>query len=405
MGSEMCIRDSTSDNPAPGSTSVTPAPARSSSTNTATWPSRLRLRVGYVSSDFANHPLSHLMQSVFRFHARTSIEVFCYSLRPSDGSKYRCSIEDAAEHFREVRRKHSSLVLSITASWCHPSEVRLLALTARVGPTLIVRSRGLNHVHSPFALRLFLASQVSHQDSVSIARLIATDQIQVLVNLNGYTKGARNEIFALRPAPIQVLYMGFPGSMGADFIDYVVSDRVTSPAELVHLYHEKLLWMPNSYFVNDHKQAFNGPHCGIIPPEAISPFWADPNFAIDASAKAADATLLVRGNAAGLAEDLAMLGLDSSDGPEPCSNQSSPHLRLSSLEYFQSVGLSHTLALREKLRHKYGLPPFAMIYCCFNQLYKLDPRTFLAWCTILSRVFSPSPFPSPACACSFRTCN
>ena len=100
---------------------------------------------------------------------------------------------------------------------------------------------------------------------------IAADGIHVLVNLNGYTKGARNDIFAMRPAPIQLLYMGFPGSMGADFIDYIVSDAWASPTRLAHIYHEKLLLMPHSYFCNDHRQSFNGPHCGIVPPEAISP--------------------------------------------------------------------------------------------------------------------------------------
>ena len=75
----------------------------------------------------------------------------------------------------------------------------------------------------------------------------------------------------MRPAPIQLLYMGFPGSMGADFIDYIVSDAWASPTRLAHIYHEKLLLMPHSYFCNDHRQSFNGPHCGIVPPEAISP--------------------------------------------------------------------------------------------------------------------------------------
>ena len=115
--------------------------------------------------------------------------------------------------------------------------------------------------------------EVSHLDFVTIASRIASDGIHVLVNLNGYTKGARNEIFALRPCAIQMLYMGFPGTMGADFLDYLVTDAVVSPPELEWAYHEKLLRMPHSYFVNDHRQSFNGPHCGIVPPEAVSHFW------------------------------------------------------------------------------------------------------------------------------------
>ena len=66
----------------------------------------------------------------------------------------------------------------------------------------------------------------------------------MLVNLNGYTKGARNDIFALRPAAVQVLYMGFPGTMGADFIDYPVTDNVVSPPGLECVDREKLPRLP-----------------------------------------------------------------------------------------------------------------------------------------------------------------
>lgn len=82
------------------------------------------------------------------------------------------------------------------------------------------------------------------------------DKPDILVNLNGYTKGSRNEVFALRPAPIQIMYMGFPGSSGASYMHYLVTDAVVSPPRLGHLYTEKLAYMPNSYFVNDHKQCF-----------------------------------------------------------------------------------------------------------------------------------------------------
>lgn len=223
-----------------------------------------------------------------------------------------------------------------------------------------------------------MQSQVSHLDSASIARLIASDGIQVLVNLNGYTKGARNEIFALRPAPVQLLYMGFPGSMGADFIDYLVTDRVTSPPELAHLYYEKLLWMPHSYFVNDHKQVFNGPHCGVVPPDAISPAWSNGSAATAPCSEAAAPAQCTDGTAAGEA----ISGTGSGRAAEPAAQ----HPLLAPLEYYHKAGLSHILHLRERLRHKYGFPPFAMIYCCFNQLYKLEPDTFRAWCTILSQV-------------------
>lgn len=76
--------------------------------------------------------------------------------------------------------------------------------------------------------------------------------------MNGYTKGARNEIFALRPAPVQVMWLGYPGTSGASFMDYLITDQVTSPLELANQYSEKLAYMPHTYFIGDHRQMF--PH-------------------------------------------------------------------------------------------------------------------------------------------------
>ncbi|XP_042395880.1 probable UDP-N-acetylglucosamine--peptide N-acetylglucosaminyltransferase SEC isoform X2 [Zingiber officinale] len=155
-----------------------------------------RLRIGYVSSDFGNHPLSHLMGSVFGMHNRENVEVFCYALSQNDGSEWRQRIQSEAEHFIDVSSMSSDL----------------------------------------------------------IARKINEDTIHILVNLNGYTKGARNEIFAMKPAPIQVSYMGFPGTTGAAYIDYLVTDEFVSPTHLSHIYSEKLVHLPHCYFVNDYKQ-------------------------------------------------------------------------------------------------------------------------------------------------------
>ena len=86
------------------------------------------------------------------------------------------------------------------------------------------------------------------------AKLINEDKIHILINLNGYTKGARNEIFAIQPTPIQVSYMGFPGTTGASYIDYLVTDEFVSPLCYAHIYWEKLVHLPHCYFVNDYKQ-------------------------------------------------------------------------------------------------------------------------------------------------------
>ncbi|KAL5542799.1 hypothetical protein UlMin_010509 [Ulmus minor] len=163
-----------------------------------------RLRVGYVSSDFGNHPLSHLMGSVFGMHDRENIEVFCYALSANDGTEWRLRIQSEAEHFIDV----------------------------------------------------------SSMTSDMIARLINEDRIQILVNLNGYTKGARNEIFAMQPAPIQISYMGFPGTTGADYIHYLVTDEFVSPSCFGHIYSEKLVHLPHCYFVNDYKQK----NCDVLDP-------------------------------------------------------------------------------------------------------------------------------------------
>ncbi|CAM8991395.1 unnamed protein product [Rhodiola kirilowii] len=155
-----------------------------------------RLRVGYVSSDFGNHPLSHLMGSVFGMHSRDSVEVFCYALSANDGTEWRLRTQSEAEHFVDV----------------------------------------------------------SSMTSDMIARMINEDKIHVLVNLNGYTKGARNEIFAMQPAPIQISYMGFPGTTGASYIHYLVTDEFVSPLKFSTIYSEKLVHLPHCYFVNDYKQ-------------------------------------------------------------------------------------------------------------------------------------------------------
>lgn len=159
--------------------------------------SRARLKVGYVSSDYNNHPYSHLTQSIYGLHSTGSIECYCYALTPSDHSAWRQRIEREAEHFRDI----------------------------------------------------------SNMTAKQSAETIANDGIHVLINCNGYTKGARTELFALRPAPVQVSFMGFPGTLGAHYIEYFITDVVTSPPELASRMHsEALLYHPHSYFVNDHRQ-------------------------------------------------------------------------------------------------------------------------------------------------------
>ncbi|KAA8916078.1 hypothetical protein TRICI_001729 [Trichomonascus ciferrii] len=159
----------------------------------------VQLIVGYVSSDFVNHPLAHLMQSVFEMHNRARVLPICYATSPSDGSAYRHKIEQGSYIFRDV-------------------------------------------------------SALSTQHIVD---QIVADGVHVLVNLNGFTRGARNEIFAVRPAPLQVSLMGFAGPIGGVWCDYILGDRVAITSEERSVYKERIIYMPRSLFCCDHRQSAN----------------------------------------------------------------------------------------------------------------------------------------------------
>lgn len=160
-----------------------------------------RLRVGYVSSDFGNHPTSHLMQSIPGMHDQSKLEIFCYALNPDDSTTFRNKIKQNSEHFIDL-----SNILSYKKT----------------------------------------------------AKKIYEDDIDILINMNGYTKGARNEIFALKPAPIQVMWLGYPGTSGANYMNYFITDEICSPKYASEDFNEKFAWMPYTYFIGDHMQMF--PH-------------------------------------------------------------------------------------------------------------------------------------------------
>ena len=158
--------------------------------------SHQRVRVGYLSADFHDHATAHLMLGLFKRHDRTRFEIFAYSHGPEDGSDYRARIRAEAEHF-----------------------VDLSTLT----------------------------------DQGAAARIHA-DEIDVLVDLKGYTREARTAILAHRPAPVQVAWLGYPGSMGASFIDYALVDGIVAPPSQQPYYTERLLPMPHCYQPNDDEQ-------------------------------------------------------------------------------------------------------------------------------------------------------
>ncbi|KAK5660119.1 hypothetical protein OQA88_13588 [Cercophora sp. LCS_1] len=181
------------------------------------------LNVGYVSSDFNNHPLAHLMQSVFGFHNQTRVKAFCYATTASDNSIHRRQIERETPVFRDV------------STW----------------------------------------------SSDRLVDQIVKDGIHILVNLNGYTRGARNEIFAARPAPIQMSFMGFAGTLGAEWCDYLLADTTAIPPSTLRphrnnlslqdvfrdevdaeaedwIYSENIIYCRDTFFCCDHAQSADG---------------------------------------------------------------------------------------------------------------------------------------------------
>src|SRR5262249_18623310 len=94
-------------------------------------------------------------------------------------------------------------------------------------------------------------SDVAHRDDRDIANLIRSSEIDILVNLNGYFGMQRSNVFALRPAPVQVNYLGYPGTLGAPYIDYIVADRTVIPEASRRFYSEQVVYLPDTYQPND----------------------------------------------------------------------------------------------------------------------------------------------------------
>jgi predicted O-linked N-acetylglucosamine transferase (SPINDLY family) len=156
-----------------------------------------RIRLGYASADFRNHATAHLAAGLFERHDRARFEVVGYSFGRDDGSGYRRRVAAAFDRFVDVQ-----------------------ALGAG-----------------------------------EAARRIAADGIDILVDLMGYTQHSRPAIFAHRPARVQVNFLGYPGSLHAPFIDYLVADRTVIPPADLDWFGEAVAWMPGSYQVNDDRQA------------------------------------------------------------------------------------------------------------------------------------------------------
>lgn len=190
------------------------------------------------------------------------------------------------------------------------------------------------------------------------ANQINSDGIHILINMNGYTKGARNEIFVLRPAPIQVSWLGYLGTSGATFIDYLITDKVCSPPEFKHYYTEQLMYMNQAVFVGDHKQLY-----GDLNPRINYKYQNRP------VAELKTTIILNKGN-------------PSIKNKKP--KQSIPLINCPT--FLHSLRTLSDGTVKSYNRFKYNLPEEATVYCNFGKLYKIDPLTFKMWITILKNV-------------------
>jgi predicted O-linked N-acetylglucosamine transferase (SPINDLY family) len=203
-------------------------------------PNSGKIRIGYLSADFHEHVTAHVMAEVFEAHRRDDFEILAYSYGPDDGSAARARLKGAFDGFVEL---------------------------------------------------------ASENDDAAAAR-IASDGIDVLIELKGYTRDARPGIAARRPAPVQASYLGYPGTMGASFIDYIITDRFVLPPQDQPFYKESPAYVRGCYYPSDSTRPV-----GDAPP-----------------------------------------------------------------------------------RRQLGLPEHAVVFCCFNQSYKILPDVFAAWMQLLQAV-------------------
>jgi predicted O-linked N-acetylglucosamine transferase (SPINDLY family) len=156
-----------------------------------------KIRLGYVSGEFREQATAYLMAGVYECHDRERFEIHAIATGPNDLSPMRTRLERAFDRFHDVR----------------------------------------------------------DETDARIADLVRAEEIDILVNLNGYFGQERTAIFALKPAPIQVNYLGFPGTMGAPFMDYIVADEIVLPKDQQRHFAEKVAYLPYTYQPNDRKRA------------------------------------------------------------------------------------------------------------------------------------------------------
>ena len=160
-----------------------------------------RLRIGYLSSNFGMHAVSILTAELYELHDRSRVEVWGFCWSPEDNTEMRQRVIKAMDHFVRIK-------------------------------------------------------DMTDEDA---AKAIRAAEIDVLIDLQGLTAGCRPKILAYRPAPVQITYLGFPGTTGLPEIDYVLADRYIIPEESAKYFTEKPLYLPDCFQVNDRKRIASAP--------------------------------------------------------------------------------------------------------------------------------------------------
>jgi protein O-GlcNAc transferase len=158
-----------------------------------------RVRIAYLSGDFRDHAVTHLAVGLFEHHDRSRFEITGLSFGPSGISAIERRIKDSFEHLLEVE----------------------------------------------------------HQSEQETAEVIRKHEIDILIDLMGHTQHARLDILARRAAPIQVHFLGYAGTTGANFIDYIVADSTVVPDDHRAFYKEQVVWLPDSYLPSDNRRVIS----------------------------------------------------------------------------------------------------------------------------------------------------
>ncbi|HUC52114.1 MAG TPA: tetratricopeptide repeat protein [Xanthobacteraceae bacterium] len=166
----------------------------------ATTHGRERMRVAYLSADFRDHPISFLMAGVFEQHDRGRFETIGVSFNRAPQSEMHQRISGSFDHFIDAEGK----------------------------------------------------------SDFEVASLLKEHDIDLAIDLMGYTRSSRPGILAQRPAPVQINYLGFPATMGAGFIDYILADRRVIPEALRQFYSEKIAYLPDVFQANDSRRPSDG---------------------------------------------------------------------------------------------------------------------------------------------------